>query len=362
MRLRSTLPILLLLTIFSQNTKAQDLAAYVDFKNYFYVFDDGSRIQLSHQAVQSYKVGYNTVAYLNNQSDLWVYQNGKQKLLSETIRTYNVSDHLMTFGDNGFLNIYDNGRAQMLSNNVASYKAGDSLVAYYDKLSESFEVYYNNESIQLESGLVDGEIRLYKVGDNILAYFDKQGYFKVFYQGEAWSVLVFDDFFTFEVGLNVVAYAHPDFETLNVIYKGEEIELENAMPQNFKCGDDMVAYVTLSGEFRQFYQGKTTEISSFEPDFYEVIDDMLVYSLQGRFYVYHNGKSTELANFTPKNYQVDRGALAFLDQQGKLWMYRDGKVSMISTQRVTEFQLVGNTLQYNLPVNEQKIKYKGRTY
>lgn len=363
MKQKKTLTFLLVICFltFFQNGKSQNLAAYIDYKNTFNVFHDGVKIQLDHRKAESYKVGYTLVAYVNSQNELWVYQNGQQTKVIDWVKNYTISDNLMTFGDNGFLNVYENGIARLLCSQTGLNGIGDSIVAYHDIQNNSFEVYYNQKIIQLETDLLNG-IGSFKVGENLVAYINPQNYFLAFYQGEIIELMYTDDPINFKVGLNTIAYINPAIESFHVVDCGKEKELEEYPPLSFKCGDNMVAYVTMEGEFFQYHKGNKMEVSSFAPDNYTVIDDMLVYEILGRLYAFYEGQSYELANFLPNNYQIDRGSVAFTDQQGKLWVFMAAEKKKVSVERITSFELVGNTLHYDLGTNTHKVYYKGKTY
>lgn len=344
-----------------QVAKSQNLAAFIDYKNAFNVFNDGVKIQLDHRRPLSYKVGYTYIAYINSQNELWIYQNGKQNKVIDWIKNYETTDHIMVFGDNGFLNVYENGKTQLLCSQTGSYIASDSIVAYHDIQNNSFEVYYNQEVHQLETDLLRG-IDNYKVGENIVAYINPQNYFLAFYKGKISEILFTDDPINFQVGLNMVAFINPALETFHIFYQGEEQELEEYAPLSFQCGDNMVAYITMEGEFVQFFKGQKNEVSSFAPDSYLVKDNMLVYEQLGRLYVYSSGQNYELANFLPDSYIADKGSVAFVDQQGKLWLFKNGEKTKISVERVTSFELIGNTLHYDVGANTHKVYYKDKTY
>ena len=363
MQQKTTLNLLLVICFFTffQSVKSQNLAAYVDYKNAFNVFNAGVKTQLDHRQVLDYKVGNNLVAYINPQNELWIYQNGKQKKIIDWVKNYTITDNILAFGDNGFLNVYENGNARLLCSQTGLHGIGDSIVAYHDIQNNSFEVYYNQKILQLETDLLNG-IESFKVGENLVAYINPQNYFLAFYQGEIIQLMYTDDPIKFEVGLNTIAYINPVIESFHVVYYGEEKELEEYPPLSFKCGDNMVAYVTMEGEFFQYYKGNKREVSSFAPDSYTVVDDMLVYEMLGRLYAFYEGQSYELANFLPNNYQVDRGSVAFSDQQGKLWLFNAGEKTKVSVERITSFELVGNTLRYDVGTNTQKVYYKDRTY
>jgi hypothetical protein len=288
----TTLLVICFLTFF-QRGKSQNLAAYVDYKNAFNVFHDGVKIQLDHRKVESYKVGYTSVAYINNQNELWVYQNKIQTKIIDWVKNYTITDNLMVFGDNGFLNVYENETARLLCSRTGLHGIGDSVVAFHDIQNNSFEVYYNQKTIQLETDLLNG-IESFKVGENLVAYINPQNYFLAFYHGEIIQLMYTDDPIKFEVGLNTIAYINPAIESFHVVYYGEEKELEEYPPLSFKCGDNMVAYVTMEGEFFQYYKGNKVEVSSFAPDTYAVTDNMLVYEILGRLYAFYEGQSYQI--------------------------------------------------------------------
>jgi len=112
----------------------------------------------------------------------------------------------------------------------------------------------------------------------------------------------------------------------------------------------------------QYYKGEKFEVSSFAPDKYLVRDDMLVYEMLGRLYTFYKGQNYELANFLPETYYVDNGSVAFVDQQRKLWLFRNGEKKKVSVERIVSFELVGNTLHYDVGNNTHKVYYKGKTY
>ena len=72
MQQKTTLNLLLVICFFTffQSVKSQNLAAYVDYKNAFNVFNAGVKTQLDHRQVLDYKVGNNLVAYINPQNEL----------------------------------------------------------------------------------------------------------------------------------------------------------------------------------------------------------------------------------------------------------------------------------------------------
>jgi len=361
---QKTIFLLLALLYFSSLApivKAQNLAAYVDYKNALQVFNDGVKIQLDHRKPKEVKVGYTNVVYINSLNELWTYHNGKQYKLLDWTSKYEVTDNLITYGTSGFLNVFENGVAQLLCSQGHPHSVGDSIIAFKDIQSNSFNVYYDQKVHQLETDLLNSTL-YWRLSENLVAYVNPQNYFLVFYHGKINEIMYTEDRIDFQVGLNIVAYIDPTLETFHMFFKGEIIELEEYPPASYKCGDNMVAYINMEGEFIQVYNNEKFEINSYSPESYTVIDDMVVYEQMGRLYTFYKGKNHELANFIPNNYQIDKGSVAFTDQQGKLWLFKDGEKKKVSIERVSSFELVGNTLHYDVGTSTHKVYYSGKTY
>lgn len=79
-------------------------------------------------------------------------------------------------------------------------------------------------------------------------------------------------------------------------------------------------------------------------------------------FAFYEGENFELANYIPSSYQIDKGSVAFIDQQGKLWLFSKGILKQIDTERVTDFKLSGNTVHYDVGLNTHKVYFKGKSY
>ena len=67
-------PFFFLISFFT--AQGQPLSAYVDYKNCFYVFDNGVKKQLEYLPIKSYQIGGNAVAYVNEGGDTKAYYKG----------------------------------------------------------------------------------------------------------------------------------------------------------------------------------------------------------------------------------------------------------------------------------------------
>jgi protein associated with RNAse G/E len=233
------------LLMLSADSPAQHLAAYLDYRDRFLVFDHGETKQLESYKITSFKVGGNCVGYVNYHGDLMVYHNGSARLLERTRPSeYIVTDYLMGYAINSVLKVFDDGEVKMLCNNTNGYIVEDSLIAFYDEVQQQLKVYHDGQTRVIEDGLMEWPIRSYQSGDNILAYittFDNK--FKIYYKGE---VIIVDHNVQetiYKAGRDIVGFMNLVTNAFMVFYKGQFYDLEAFRPESFQMGDEMMAYV-----------------------------------------------------------------------------------------------------------------------
>ncbi len=340
---------------------AQNLGVYSDYKNYFFVFDDGKITQAEYLPVQSFKVGGNAIAYIDNSSNLKVVYKGEVTTLADgLVSKYLASDYLVSYSTNQALKVFDSGKTVKLTNFAESYSTGDSLVAFYDSQAKSFKVYYRGEIILLENDMLEPPVKNFKTGDNIFAYVNYLDQFKLFYRGEIIKVKTSNRPLPYEAGKNIVAY-YDDTYNFKAFYNGLTYDLETFQPKSFVAGDDMVAYVDNNEQLKVFYDGEIKTISSFAPVFYKVEDSLLVYNEANRFKVFYKGTIFTLENYIPTNYRIDFNTLVYLDQQGRLKAFYNGQSVLITNVSVDQFELYRNVITYKVS-NSNHVYCKSKIY
>jgi hypothetical protein len=348
-------------TASSLSLKAQNLAAYSDYKNYFFTFDKGQTKEAEYLPVQSFQVGGNSIAYIANNSSLKAYYQGKIMTLSDGIITkFQASDYLVSFSINQMLSVFDNGKVSPLTSFAESYSTGDSLVAFYDDRNRKFNIYYNSNIAMLEDGMTQAPVQTFKMGDNIFAYVNYLNEFKLFYRGESIKLMTVNRSLPYDAGKNVVAYCNDSYG-FSAFYKGTTYDLETFQPKSFAVGDDMIAYVTTNEELNVFYDGKTQLLCSFDPPFYKVADSLIVYNEREKFKVFYRGQSYTLENYIPTDFRVDFNTVAYLDQQGRLKTFCGGKTTLVTNSRIDQFDLYRNVIRYRV-YNDNYIYYNSKVY
>jgi len=78
--------------------KAQSIAAYVNYRDQFVVFDDGETKVLEQLPPQSFKIGPDYLAYIDNISNLKVYYEGKVETIDPgVVLKYFAGDDYLVF-------------------------------------------------------------------------------------------------------------------------------------------------------------------------------------------------------------------------------------------------------------------------
>src|SRR3954470_10144771 len=86
---------------------AQEITATTDNRDYLSVFDRGLTHQLEYLPVKSYKIGGNSIAYIDHKTDFKIYYDG------QTFQLMNAAD--FWYG---------------MTNNLTAFKVGDVLYVF----------------------------------------------------------------------------------------------------------------------------------------------------------------------------------------------------------------------------------------
>ena len=355
-----------LLFIFTANIFSQsyNLAGFHNYQKHFIIFDDGKTVDVENLPVQSFQVGGNCLAYIDNAGKFKVYYKGEIILLTNLlISKYYATRNLLVYEMFGQLYVFDNGKKQMLTSNVYRYAVGDSIVAFINANTNSSHAYYKGKIYNLENALTGNPINDFEAGDNIFAYFnDNTKFFKVFYNGNLEDVAQTNDLITYKAGLNTIAYVDKSMGTFHAFYKGSIIDLDDFEPKSYQVGDNIIAYITSLEEFKVFDGGNIETLSDFEPNAYYVTDSLIAYDEQGYFKVYYNGQIYELENYIPQHFQMQQSTIVYIDLNGWLKSFSAGKHFTVTKDIVKLFQLTYNTILINTTVNTVKVYFNGKLY
>ncbi len=340
---------------------SQDLGAYTDYRDRFYIFDHGKSTKVEDVRVQSYDIGGECVLYINSQGNLKLYNDGTvSKLEPGGVTKYFATDHLAAYSIYEKLKVVENGEAVTLSTRCPVYQVEDSLIVYYDKNLESLRVYYDGESIDIESGLVGIPTNNLKSGDNIVAYISSRTKdFKVYYKGVNNTILQYVEGLKFKAGKDIVAFINSIDNSFQIFYRGDVIQLEDFPPKSFKMGDGFVAYIDDMNVFKVFYEGEVIEVASFVPDAYYIEDYLMLFTENNYFKIFYEGEIHEVEAWIPSLFKLDWNTVAYLDNSNRIWLFTKGEKKYLVNELINSFDIYRDLILMNVKVNRNMIYYKG---
>lgn len=354
----------LLFVVFCFPATGQQLAAFQDNQNRFYIFDDGVITQAEYLPVKSFQIGGTCLLYVDNRNHLKMYYNGNITTLEVNgVGKYEVLDYLAAYSFAGVVKIVENGVVTTVSTNAVQYLAEDSLVVFYDQSKELLAVYYKGNIEVLEDGLAGRSYSGLRCGDNIVAYVSTiTEDLKAFYNG---SLVVVEPFFSgsrYKAGKDILAYMNAADQKFKVFYRGQITVLEDFYPLSYQVGDGIVAYIDHSGAFKIFSNGHIHEISGFEPDFYRVNKWVVVFGEQGHFKTWYKENLYVLENYIPFDWEADWNTIVYRDINRNLKLFRDGESSVLTYDLIEGVQLFRDIIVANRGMNNYNVYYKGKKY
>jgi len=354
--------LMVMLFILGSGLKAQNLNAYSDIRNYFYIFDNGGLVEAEYNPVTSPKVGGNSVAYVDNSSNFKIYYNGTSNIEADNKPdAFFETDNLVVYDFNKRLSVFDRGQTTTLCYQHGKFAVGDSIVIFYDTISFTLKVYKDGVVKEAE-GLYDKAPPLsMKAGDNVAAYVNYNNYFRVYYGDKAYE-LETNPPSKYKVGCNTVAYVDGATQNFKVFYKGNTLQLETFPPASFKVGDDLVAYVDNQGNFKVFYMGELTTVSTYEPQYYDAEDHVVIYGDAQNFNAFYQGVSTKLETYKPDSYQLDFNSIAYKDRFNHIRFFSEGSFRDVSNQIINTYQLTRNVLMYQTDIESMHFYCNGKNY
>lgn len=352
-----------------QSTHAQNIAAYISYNDNFNIFDNGVFNKAELTKVQDVYVGYDYVAYKSFNGNFKMYWRNNVSEVNEAafITKVMATNGLFAYQMGKQLKVIDNGKDKTLSTWCERSIATDSMVGYYDGYQKMYYVYYNGSTYALDDVLNYKSDILSRenaaIGKNMLLYVNSYKKLRVMYLGNFYELTDYTENVKFDAGLNICVYNNSTQTKWRTYCNGLEYDLEDIMPLSYKLGDGMVAYVDNVNNFKVFYHDKIIELLSYAPANYDVADSIIQFNDNvNNWYVFEGGIKTKLENYVPQKIKMNCSTLAYIDQLGHLKVFQNGELKTLSIERVTDFNVYGNVVQYTLGENDYKIYWHGTTY
>ncbi len=334
---------LILMAILSFGASAQNVVPFVDFSGFFKSYQNGFFRQIEFQRINEFKAGDDVVAYVDYRGNLRVFDGTEPKNIANVQAEYEVSDHLMIWKIGPTLNLWDGGELRTLTYFADKYVLRDSMVVFNDTRFNTVNVYYNGQVYELFKSTGD-VLMPDKVGENIIAFRDNGNFNKVFWRGQIFELDVWHKPFEYSVGTDMVAFNDPINGSFAIFENGEFLDVEEFAMNSYQVGRGFMLYENQNNDLMIYQDGTTQKLTNFGASFYEVKDDVAIWTENGFTYGYANGVKHELAKFVVKNYQLKNDVIVFTNLMGGVDALIDGKVKTISTLMDVKFTIYGSAV------------------
>lgn len=341
---------------------SQNISFLNDYLDNVQVFDNGNVKQIEHLPLKNYQVTNSAIAYEDNAGNFKIYHNHYLHSISNFVSNYYASDNLIGFNMNSQLKVFDDGTDMDLTLNMKDYFVDDDVIVWFDDFEKMLKVYYDKEVYDLDDALASDTMNTVILGENTVAFVDSKNYMNVFYDGIVDQICYAERVKSIAAGRDVVAFVEEPVDNFQVYYFGEFIEIENFEPVSYKTGDRFVAYIDANNYLKVFSNYKTQTISFDNPDFYEVEDELMVFSVQNYFKVFYDGNVYTLESYIPSDFKMNNNVLGYVDQMGNLKFFDGEKTTTISYESITEFDIHGSLIKYKFGVNSEQIFFNDKTY
>ena len=344
---------------------AQDIGAFLDHRNYFFVFDHGVITQLETLPPRAFVAGGNYLAYAASNGDLKIHRDGRTTTIDQNIATLPaITDHYLGYVSAGVMKVFDGDSLRVLCRSTGGSVVEDSVAGFYDEVQRTLNLHYRGTTVQVEDALMENPVQTWKAGDNTIAWISRSTReFKVFHRGEVQVLASLVTDLPFSAGLDVVAFQDPVDKGLKAFFKGDVIDVEPIMPERILMGKGLFAYLDPSGALKVFQNGTTHTALDFTPDEFFVDDSLVVIHDKDRLKVFHDGNTTTVLGYYPKLWRASWGTLAWLDVDGSVKAWRKGTTfTVMQKEPVRDFSLDRGLITITLTAGARKVWWKGKLY
>ena len=340
---------------------SQNVIPFVDFNNYFKSFQDNNFKIVEFQQIVEYKAGDEFVAYIDNKGNLRLYDGTSPKDLTNLTVEYKVSDHLLGWKVAGTINMWDAGKMRTLTYNGRSFEVRDSIIVYEDLRYNTVNAFWKGSVYPLYTVVDDLYMPVF-IGENIVAFKDNGNFYKIFWNGNIYDLGVWNGTIEFQGGTDIITLNDPTNRTFSVFDKGEFIDVESFFMGKYRAGRGFVVYEDLNGNLNYYGKGNKQQLSNFSAKFWEVKDDLVVWSENSYVYVFFNNEKIKVSNFIPTDYQLKNNVFAYRNIMGGVSAIVDGVNYEITNQPDSQYDIVGSSVIVKLFNSAYIILKKGIKY
>lgn len=355
---------IILFSFFNFLAFGQGVIPVQDFNNFFLSFQDGYFRNIEVQPIKDFKAGDELVAYIDTRGNLRLYDGKKRTDITNLNVDYQVSDHLLGYKIGPTLNMWDDGKLSTLTYFAQDYKVKDSIIVFDDTRFNTLNVYWKDSSYMLTTYLREWDMLSVFVGENIVVFKDNGDMYKTFWNGNIYDIDVWNNQLrpSFKIGTDIMCFNDPTTQTFVVFDHGVFYDVEQLTMPKYKSGRGFIVYEDLGGNLWYYKDGDKFQLSNFSADWWDVNDDVVVWTESSYLFAYCNGEKKELENFKPTSYKIKNDVLVYQNILGGVNAYVDGEIHEITNMQGSQFEIYDNRVLVKMFNNSFIVLENGKQY
>lgn len=342
-------------------THAQEVFPFINNMEYLKSFQNGQERQVDYLRPIDLKYSEEIIAYIDNKSDLFIYDGNRKEKLTGLANDYKIGINIAVWNTGPIVSVWDNGKQRVLTQFGGRYEVSDSLVVFEDRRDNAIRVYYRDSIYDLYYSVSDLAFPT-AIGSNSVAYIGNGNVHYSFIAGKILEIGVINDPVNYKPGGNIIAFNDPFNQSFAITLKNEILDVERIMVNDYKAGYDLVVYRDRNDNLKGYINNKLVDLSNYTAKFYDVFRDVVVWGENGIFYTYMNGKKYEICNYIPSEYKIRNGIVAFRNMNGGVSVFYNEQVKIVSNLSGAEFAVNGNTVRVKVNKGNFIFFKNGKTY
>lgn len=357
MRLLLSLFFLVLISEF----QAQEVFPFINNMEYLKSFQNGQERQVDYLRPIDLKFSEEIIAYIDNKSDFFIYDGSRKERLTGLANDYKIGINIAAWNTGPIVSVWDDGKQRTLTQFGGRYEISDSLVVFEDRRDNAIRVYYRDSIYDLYYSVSDLRFPT-AIGSNSVAYVGNGDVHYSFVAGKIIEIGVFNEPVKYKAGGNIIAFNDPFNQSFAISLQKEILDVERITVNDYKAGYDLVVYRDRNENLKGFINGRLVDLSNYTAQFYEVFRDVVVWGENGIFYTYMNGRKYEICNYIPQDYKIRNGIVAFRNMNGGVSVFYNEQVKIVSNLSGAEYEVNGNTVRVQVNRGNFIFFKNGKTY
>jgi hypothetical protein len=328
---------------------------------YLKSFQNGQERQVDYLRPIDLKYSEEIIAYIDNKSDFFIYDGVRKEKMTGLANDYKIGINIAAWNTGPIVSVWDNGKQRTLTQFGGRYEVSDSMVVFEDRRDNAMRVYYSDSIYDLYYSVTD-LVFPKAIGSNSVAYIGNGNVHYSFIAGKTVEIGVINDPVNYQPGGNIVAFNDPFHQSFAISLRNEVLDLETIMVNDYKAGYDLVVYRDRNENLKGYIDYELVTLSNYSAQFYDVFRDVVVWGENGIFYTYMNGRKYEICNYIPQEYKIRNGIVAFRNMNGGVSVFYNEQVKIISNLTDAPFEVNGSTVRIQVNRGNFIFFKNGKTY